>query len=196
MRAQRAPVLFAFAGRPHGLSRPARQPSLCAAVQPGRPRVRADNPDTMALPIDPDTITHGIQLAVAPVFLMTAVSGMIGAVAGRLARIIDRARAVEDRARVSSDAEFLERATAELGELRLRGRLANACIALLTCCAFLIGLTIILLFVGETTAYQSSPWAVGSFLSGVVSFLMALLCFLAETVIATRLLNFQMLGRK
>ena len=38
------------------------------------------------------TVTHGIQLAVAPVFLLTAVSGMIGAVAGRLARIIDRAR--------------------------------------------------------------------------------------------------------
>ena len=74
----------------------------------------------MALPIDSDTITHGIQLAVAPVFLLTAVSGMIGAVAGRLARIIDRARTVEDRARVSTDGEFLARAYVELGELRLR----------------------------------------------------------------------------
>ena len=147
----------------------------------------------MALPLDSDTITHGIQLAVAPVFLMTAVSGMIGAVAGRLARIIDRARTVEDRARASDDDEFLARAYTELGELRLRGRLANACIALLTCCAFLIGLTIILLFLGETTNFQSSRWAVGGFLSGVVCFLMALLCFLAETVIATRLLNFPML---
>ena len=35
-----------------------------------------------AIPLDPDSITHGIQLAVAPVFLLTAVSGMIGAVAG------------------------------------------------------------------------------------------------------------------
>ena len=147
----------------------------------------------MALPLDSDTITHGIQLAVAPVFLMTAVSGMMGAVAGRLARIIDRARTVEDRARASDDDEFLARAYTELGELRLRGRLANACIALLTCCAFLIGLTIILLFLGETTNFQSSRWAVGGFLSGVVCFLMALLCFLAETVIATRLLNFPML---
>ena len=147
----------------------------------------------MALPLDSDTITHGIQLAVAPVFLMTAVSGMIGAVAGRLARFIDRARTVEDRARASDDDEFLARAYTELGELRLRGRLANACIALLTCCAFLIGLTIILLFLGETTNFQSSRWAVGGFLSGVVCFLMALLCFLAETVIATRLLNFPML---
>ena len=150
----------------------------------------------MPLPLDSDIITHGIQLAVAPVFLMTAVSGMIGAVAGRLARIIDRARLVEDKARTSGDAEFLARAFSELGELRMRGRLANACIALLTCCAFLIGLTIILLFLGETTGFQSSRWAVGGFLSGVGCFLMALLCFLAETVIATRLLNFHLLKRE
>ncbi len=147
----------------------------------------------MALPIDPAAVTHGIQLAVAPVFLLTAVSGMIGAVAGRLARIIDRARTVEDRARTSSDPDFLQRAYAELAELRMRGRLANGCIALLTTCAFLIGVTIILLFLGETTASSVSRFAVGSFLLGVACFLLALLCFLAETVVATRLLNFHML---
>lgn len=147
----------------------------------------------MALPFDANTVTHGIQLAVAPVFLLTAVSGMIGAVAGRLARIIDRARTVEDRARATSDDEMLRRAALELGELRRRGRLANGCIALLTTCAFLIGVTIIVLFLGETTAAQISRFAIGSFLLGVVCFLLALLCFLAETVLATRLLNFHML---
>ncbi|MEO8656428.1 MAG: DUF2721 domain-containing protein [Ramlibacter sp.] len=147
----------------------------------------------MPFPLDTAGVTHGIQLAVAPVFLLTAVSGMIGAVAGRLARIIDRARTVEDRARVSTDQEFLQRAHRELSELRLRGRLTNACIALLTTCAFLIGLTIILLFLGETTAVKINLYAVGCFLLGVVSFLLALLCFLAETVVATRLLNFHML---
>ena len=144
----------------------------------------------MAFPLDPGAVTHGIQLAVAPVFLLTAVSGMIGAVAGRLGRIIDRARLVEDRARVSDDTDFLDRAELELRELRARGRLVNACIALLTTCALLIGLTIILLFLGETTAVHIDKYAVASFLLGVVSFLLALLCFLAETIIATRLLNF------
>ena len=147
----------------------------------------------MAFPLDPGAVTHGIQLAVAPVFLLTAVSGMIGAVAGRLGRIIDRARTVEDRARVSVDAESLARAAVELRELRQRGRLANGCIALLTTCAFLIGVTIILLFLGQTTAVQIDRYAVIGFLLGVVSFLLALLCFLAETVIATRLLNFHLL---
>jgi Protein of unknown function (DUF2721) len=63
----------------------------------------------MPVPFDSSTITHGIQLAVAPVFLLTAVSGMIGAVAGRLARIIDRARRVEDDARASADDALLQR---------------------------------------------------------------------------------------
>jgi Kef-type K+ transport system membrane component KefB len=150
----------------------------------------------MAIVVEPTAIQHGIQLAVAPVFLLTAVSGMIGAVAGRLARIIDRARTVENQARASSDAEFLSRAIRELEELRLRGRIANLSIALLTLCAFLIGLTIVVLFLGETTSIQISRWALGSFLAGVICFLLALLAFLVETYIATRLLDFHLLVRK
>lgn len=147
----------------------------------------------MAIPLDSDSINHGIQLAIAPVFLLTAVSGMISAVASRLARIIDRARLVEDRAGASQDATYLANATTELAELRLRGQLANGSIALLTTCAFLIGLTILALFLGEMTAFKGARWAVNSFLAGVVSFLLALLCFLAETYISTRLLDFDLL---
>jgi len=145
----------------------------------------------MAFPLDGTSITHGIQLAVAPVFLLTAVSGMIGAVAGRLARIIDRARLVEDRSLGSSDSAWLQRATRELQQLRVRGMLANGCIALLTSCALLIGVTIIVLFLGETSGIQISRWAIASFLVGVACFLAALLCFLAETILATRLLDFR-----
>jgi hypothetical protein len=129
------------------------------------------------------------------VFLLTAVSGMIGAVASRLARIIDRARTVEAKARDTQDEELLRAAYLELAELRFRGRLANGCIALLTSCAFLIGMTIILIFIGETVSFRSNWSAVVSFLLGVGCFLAALLCFLIETVVATRLLNFPMLRR-
>ena len=145
----------------------------------------------MAFPLDGASVTHGIQLAVAPVFLLTAVTGMIGAVAGRLARIIDRARLVENTALAAQDRAVVERARSELEQLRVRGKLANGCIALLTTCSFLIGLTIIVLFLGETGAIQISRWAIGSFLLGVGCFLAALLCFLAETFLATRILEFR-----
>ncbi len=139
---------------------------------------------------DLDTVTHGIQLAVAPVFLLTAVAGMIGSVAGRLARIIDRARVLETRVDASPDSAPMAAELEELRQLRKRGRLVNACIALLTFCAILIGLTIMALFLGETTELQIFRIATVLFLSGVTCFLLALLCFLTETLIATRVLRF------
>lgn len=139
---------------------------------------------------DLSTVSHGIQLAVAPVFLLTAVAGMIGTVAGRLARIIDRARVLETRIDASPADCPMTAAFGELHQLRTRGRLVNGCIALLTFCAILIGLTIMALFLGETTQLQIFRIATVLFLSGVTCFLLALLCFLAETLIATRILKF------
>ena len=137
------------------------------------------------------TVTHGIQLAVAPVFLLTAVSGMIAAVAGRLARIIDRARFLESKLEAGVlDSKRAIKMYAELQQLRKRGWLVNACIALLTLCAMLIGVTIILLFLGETAELKIPRIAIGSFLGGVACFLTALVCFLTETLLATRLLKF------
>lgn len=139
---------------------------------------------------DLDTVTHGIQLAVAPVFLLTAVAGMIGSVAGRLARIIDRARVLEDRIDDAPDSDPMAAAFKELKQLRLRGRLVNSCIALLTFCAIMIGLNIVTLFLGETTEIEMFRLATVLFLAGVSFFLLALLCFLTETLIATRMLKF------
>jgi Na+/melibiose symporter-like transporter len=144
----------------------------------------------MLLPLDPDAVSHGIQLSVAPVFLLTAVSGMIGAVANRLARIIDRARLLERSIQSLTDEPEHAKIFKELAELRRRGLLANCSIALLTLCAVCIGLTIIVLFLGETLNFQGLRISIVSFLAGVVCFLLALVCFLVETWIATRVLNF------
>lgn len=144
----------------------------------------------MSFPVDPDVVSHGIQLAVAPVFLLTAVSGMIGVVANRLARIIDRARLLEDRMRGEQSPADQETDWQELVGLRRRGLLANVSIALLTLCAFMIGLTIMVLFLGETIELQVPRISVVAFLTGVVCFLAAVGCFMVETLLATRLLNF------
>ena len=145
--------------------------------------------------IDVSNITHSIQLAVAPVFFLTGVAGMIGAIAGRLARIIDRGRVLEDRMGASKDPEFIQRSLLELGFLRRRGRLANLCIGLLTLCGALIALTIILLFISQTAPAEldARSWSLAAMFSfglGVVSFVAALCCFMVETMMATRLLNF------
>jgi hypothetical protein len=79
-------------------------------------------------------IAHAIQLAVAPVFLLTGIAAMLGVMAARLARVIDRARLIEhtwnemdERSRSAARAEIRRpRATAQARELvdqllRLRG---------------------------------------------------------------------------
>jgi len=136
------------------------------------------------------TVTHGIQLAVAPVFLLTAVAAMIGTVAGRLARIIDRARLLENQIEASPAANPMTAAYSELSQLRARGVLVNGCITLLTLCGILIGLTILALFLGETTEMEIPRLATIAFLASITCFLLALMSFLAETILATRVLKF------
>ncbi len=141
-----------------------------------------------------DAISHSIQLAVAPVFMLTAIAALLGALATRLARIIDRARTLEDRLEadlIKHEAEIY----VELKLLRQRGRIVNSSMILLTLSATLIGATVIALFLVETIALRSSvvvPW---TFLGGVVMFVCALLCFLGETLLAGKALDFGKRGR-
>lgn len=139
---------------------------------------------------DIDSVSTAIKLAVAPVFLLTAMATMINTVAGRLARIIDRARTLEDRITANPDAANTEAHYVELNRLRHRAWLINACIALLTFCGMLIGLTILALFLGETTQLEIFRLATISFLSGIACFVLALMTFLVETMLSTRSLKF------
>ncbi len=142
-----------------------------------------------------DAISHSIQLSVAPVFMLTAVAALLGALAGRLARIIDRARRLEDRLEadvVKHEADIYD----ELKRLRQRGRVVNASMVLLTLSATLIGATVMALFLVETVSLRTSVLVPWTFLGGVMMFILALLCFLAETLLAGRSLNFGRRGQK
>jgi hypothetical protein len=134
-------------------------------------------------------ISHGIQLAVAPVFMLSAVAALIGALATRLSRIIDRARYIEDLLAAGS-APNPDAAYWELNRLRLRGRVVNWSVGLLVVCAMLIGTTVMTLFLGEMLVPHSEHLVPWSFLSGISSFVLALMCFLAETLLATHTLRF------
>jgi Protein of unknown function (DUF2721) len=137
-----------------------------------------------------DTVLHAVQLAVAPVFMLAAVAGMIGTVASRLARIIDRARELEGRTEASS-AKDTARVHWELDRLRLRGRICNASVALLVLCGMAIGATVMALFIGETGSPRTEKLVPALFLGAVGAFVLALLLFLAETLLATHTLRFK-----
>lgn len=139
--------------------------------------------------VDYPSLVNSIQSAVAPVFMLTAVAHMINVLASRLARIIDRARWIEERL----DMQRIKNEKAaywELKRLGLRGSVVNWSIALLVLCAILIGTTIAGLFLDEVvTSFngQILPW---SFLGGIFCFILALICFIIETLMATHTLSF------
>ncbi len=136
-----------------------------------------------------DAIAHSIQLAVAPVFMLTAVAAMIGALATRLARIIDRGRALEEKLE-AGDLQHEAHIRRELAQLRQRGRVVNTAMSLLTVSAVFIGATIMALFLVETVVLRVSAIVPWTFMGGVICFVLALLCFLVETLLAGRALNF------
>jgi preprotein translocase subunit SecF len=89
----------------------------------------------------------------------------------------------------SPNAPKISRWKDELQLLRQRSTLVNWCIALLILCAILIGSTIVLLFFGETLEVNFARAATVAFMAGVVSFLLALLCFFAETLLSAKILK-------
>ena len=138
--------------------------------------------------MNPSTLSDSIQLAVAPVFLLTAVAGMIGALTQRLARVIDRARVIhkeiEDASlTVSARSAYQD----ELMSIAKRGRFINVAMIFLVLCALMIGLTVLELFFAETTGGKLilSSFVLYTFVAGIGSFILALVSLLIEVLIAS-----------
>ena len=143
--------------------------------------------------IDPDShialITHAIQLAIAPVFLLTAIGTIINALAGRLSRAVDRRRQVEDdlipklgendgETRSALDEELTILARRILATIRAIGFAVVS--ALLVC--LLIGTAFAAAFVSLDL---SRPVAL-LFIAAVVALTISLLLFMHEVFLAAQ----------
>ncbi len=135
-------------------------------------------------------LSESIQLAVAPVFLLTAVAGMIGALTHRLARVIDRSRFVQGEY-TKGDTLMDERLDRIYGEelinLARRGRYINLSMILLVICAIFIGFTVLELFIADNSngKLQITNMVLYSFIGGIGSFILALIALLTEVLIAS-----------
>jgi hypothetical protein len=130
-------------------------------------------------------IGHVIQLAVAPVFLLTGVGGLLAVLTNRLSRIIDRARTLEERATRAAEAEQ-NPLHAELRLLSRRARLINSAVSLCTMCALLICAVIVALFVGAFLSTDLSVMIGIIFTGAMLALFWALVSFLREIYLATR----------
>jgi hypothetical protein len=129
-------------------------------------------------------VGHAIQLAVAPVFLITGIGAMLGVLANRLGRIVDFARTLEARLSVSGEKERSE-THRQLAVLSKRARLIYTAISLSALCALLICALIVILFL-EVFLSLEMPSLIGVlFIIAMLAFIAALFCFLREVYLAT-----------
>jgi uncharacterized protein DUF2721 len=134
-------------------------------------------------------IAHGIQLAVAPVFLLSGVGVTLTVLTNRLARIIDRARSLESSLATTAAAAAAPMHE-ELRVLSRRARLVHWGIILSTTCALLICVVIVALFAGVALGRDLSGLIVVLFIAGLSAFIGALVAFLLEIKAATASLRF------
>jgi hypothetical protein len=129
-------------------------------------------------------ISHAIQLAIAPVFLLTGIAGLLGVMANRLARVIDRGRALEAAWR-TFDEQACAQARIELAFLERRRKFASWSINFCTAAALLVCLVIAVLFVDEFFS-TNLRWAEGVlFVLAMLGVIGGLTSFLREVYLAT-----------
>ena len=141
------------------------------------------------LTLQSNEIAHVVQLAVAPVFLLTGVGTTLSVLASRLARIIDRARAMEQDL-ASLQGQGAEEIRVRLKTLGRRARLINRAMALCVVSALLVALVVVALFVSAMLQIDLGLPIAACFVIALLCLTVALLLFLREVFIATAILRF------
>lgn len=138
---------------------------------------------------DTTVISKVIQLATAPVFLLTAIGTMLMVTTNRLGRITDRRRNLE-KVRVSINEntlpENIKAIHAELANLALRAKLMDIAIILCTFSALLVCVVIAVLFLGDIMDFNFSMPVAAIFITAMLFLVLGLLSFLSEIYVATR----------
>jgi CBS domain containing-hemolysin-like protein len=134
-------------------------------------------------------IAHLIQIALTPIFLISAIGVTLNVLTSRLARIVDRARAMEDILRRPDHAHEGRNLHAALDVLARRARYINAAITLITLSALFIALVVVMLFVNAFLRWELSAFIACMFILSMLALAAALTAFLIEVRIATNTLQ-------
>lgn len=129
-------------------------------------------------------LARTIQLAVAPVFLLTALGTILSVLSTRLGRVVDRARVLSVRTFDAQQEILLEEHNAELGMLSRRRWLINYAVTCATLAALQVCLLIAVAFIGFMLQQNFSLAIAGLFIGAMGAFVIALLLFLREVLLA------------
>ena len=128
-------------------------------------------------------ITNVIQLAVAPVFMLTAVGTIIAALNVRLGRAVDRRRVLEQRLQTLSG-EQDEDARAELAQIARRIHYVYLSIVSSVLSGLFVCLLIAGAFIGAFVAMDLTRTVAALFVLAVACLTVSLLLFLREIFLA------------
>jgi hypothetical protein len=129
------------------------------------------------------TVANAIQLAVAPVFLLTGIGAVLAVMATRLARVVDRYRALGE---LNVSAENKEK---EMALLLRRARWVHWAISLSTISALFVCIVIAALFIGSEIGLDPSRVVSLLFITAMLALIMGLLCFLREIHLSTGIIE-------
>lgn len=131
-------------------------------------------------------ISRVIQLAVAPVFLLSAIATLIAALSARLGRIVDRRRVVRGRLDTCTDAVVMAEATAEMEHLARRSDLVYFAILFAVLGALLVCLVVAGAFLGALMKVELAKVVAGLFVLAMAALIVAWSLFLREVYLAVR----------
>jgi hypothetical protein len=130
-------------------------------------------------------IAHLIQVALTPIFLISAIGVILNVLTSRLARIVDRARATEDKLLRPDYVQDGRDLHGMLETMARRSRWINSAITLITLSALFIAFVVVMLFVNAFLRWDLSAFIACMFILSMLTLAAALLSFLIEVRIAT-----------
>ncbi len=135
------------------------------------------------------TVASVIDIAVAPVFLLAGISGMMMVLTNRLGRTIDRSRSLQ-----STESDFLPEnhrrmIAKEKANLVWRIRFSNGAISLATISAIMVCLVVVTLFLGSMLQLNVSAIVASLFILCMIILSLALCSFLLEVLISIKSLK-------
>ena len=134
-------------------------------------------------------IAEVIQLAVAPVFLLTGIAGFLSVLSHRLSRVVDRTRVVKRFMHGVESVEERAAMTKESDSLAQRTLIINWAIRIAVGSALLISIVVMCLFVGDLGQFNLGSLIAWLFVSAMVLIVMSLLLLIAEVTIHTRIVQ-------
>lgn len=124
-------------------------------------------------------ISEVIRLAVAPVFLLTAIATLVNAMNTRLIRVVDRRRLLQDRIKDAA-ADAKESMRADLGLMIRRSRLIYLAILFAILAALLICIVVAGAFLGALVTIDVARAVAVCFIVAMSALIISLGMFLRE----------------